>query len=64
LLINKKGNGYYKKINMIIIILPLMLVFISSAAFAVRVEYGKNLVITKPVFEDVYIAVREVTINN
>lgn len=41
-----------------------MLVFISSAAFAVRVEYGKNLVITKPVFEDVYIAVREVTINN
>ena len=64
MLINKKGNGYYKRINMIIIILPLMLVFISSAAFAVRVEYGKNLVITKPVFEDVYIAVREVTINN
>lgn len=45
------------------IFLLLMLVIISSAAFAIRVEYGNNLVIAKPIFEDVYIAGGEVTIN-
>ena len=45
------------------IILVLVLTILSSTAFAIRIEYGNNLVITKPIFEDVYIAGGEVTIN-
>jgi hypothetical protein len=45
------------------IFLLLILIIVSSVAFAIRVEYGNNLVITKPIFEDVYIAGGEITIN-
>ena len=45
------------------IILVFVLTILSSTAFALRIEYGNNLVITKPIFEDVYIAGGEVTIN-
>ncbi len=53
----------FKKTNIRKTFLLLMLVIISSAAFAIRVEYGNNFVIAKPIFEDVYIAGGEVTIN-
>ena len=47
-----------KKIFFVLITLVL-----TSQAFAFRIEYGNNIIISKPVYEDLYIAGGTITIN-